>query len=66
MSFEERLGVTRGSGMAIRQDRKLKKRIRNALFKDKAYIEDLDFTGSCLQAWLYGFVRSDAKTLQRT
>jgi DNA replication protein DnaC len=44
LSFEERLGLLVDLEWSIRQDRKLKTRIKNARFKDKACIEDLDFS----------------------
>jgi len=44
LSFEERLGLLVDREWSIRQDKKLKRRIKNARFKDKAYIEDLEFS----------------------
>ena len=44
LSFEERLGLLVDREWSIRQDKKLKRKIKNARFKDKAYIEDLDFS----------------------
>lgn len=44
LSFEERLGFLVDREWSMRQDKRLKKRIRNARFKDKAQVEDLDFS----------------------
>ena len=44
LSFEERLGFLVELEWSMRQDRKLKTRIKNARFKDKGCIEDLEFS----------------------